>query len=603
MRRLLTICIAVLCSLNAWATCGSGYTFHMPLKLIKASGSDQTNYPVRVWFRDYRIATVANGGNVQNTVSNSLGRTIPADLQFCPDLTGTGTPLKFEGVYYNGSYGDIQAWVQQPTYHTASFDTIYLYTNNAAVVTSQEDLTMWADANYFLVFHFPDGTTLDRKNSVTGTATTKVGTVNAAAQPLNGSASTSGSSGNYQSVARTAALEPAATLTLEALTYTVGTGGDGNNTVISKPFRTSGWSSPFLSYRLIEEASGTQMSMNISTSGSIGGSTTAALLRFSNWHYVTGTYDSALGSANAKSFIDGTSQGTANKTGNIDYSGGTTNLDIGTDTEYTTIDFFNGRMAELRAASDAKTANWIATSNNHFSPYKSNFVIDETTYAKPQIRQFASCGAASATASCVFPFDLTAGGTIVVLTACLNGSCSNPCPSMSNDSAGLAYTVRASSSTTGTLQHYYACLYTAPIGATTGADTVTIPTGDQTSAVVFETKGTTTTSAVYVSAPAESNTPTLTGTSPANDSLLICGTDDGTNGGPGTTVTPTSLLAGNTPQVVVSAAHYSVVGYAWGLVASGSQSCQFGTGTAGVMAILPSAPVSSATVRHRSSMY
>jgi hypothetical protein len=479
------------------------------------------------------------------------------------------------------------AWVQQPTYHSGSFDTIYLYTNKSSVVTSQEDLTLWSDANYFLVLHYPDGTTLDRKNSVTGTATTKTGTVSATQGPFNGSASTSGSSGNYESITRTSALEPSTAITIESMTYTVGTGGDGNNTILSKPYRTSGWSSPFLSYRQIQGDSGTTSALNIVTGGTFAYAVTPAWVRSANWHYNAGTYDSTLGSANVKVYLDGSVGGTANKTGSIDYSGGTTNLDIGTDTEYTAIDFFNGRRAEQRASSDAKSANWIATSGNILTPYKSNLIIDESSYSKPQIRQFASCGADSGTATCTFPFDLTAGGTIVVLNSCFNGGCSNPCPSMSNDSAGLVYTVRGSSDTTGTLQHYYICMYTAPIGSTTGADTITIPTSDQSSVVVFETKGTTTSGAVYTSASANTNTPTLTATSPAADSLLICGTYDGTNAGPGTTVTPTSLRAGNTPQVTVSAAHYSVVGYAWGLVGSGSKSCQFGTGTAGVMTILP----------------
>jgi hypothetical protein len=590
--------LLLLSSISAWATCGSGYSFHMGLKLIKTTGSDLTNYPVKVNFRDYRIATVGNGGNVQNTVSNSLGRTIPADLQFCPDTTGSGTPLKFEGVLYNGTYGDLTAWVQQPTYHTASFDTIYLYTNNAAVVTSQEDLTMWSDASYFVVLHYPDGTTLDRKNSVTGTATNKTGTVNAAPQPFNGSASTSGSSGNYESVTRTSALEPSSAITIESMTFTLGTGGDGENAIMSKPYRTSGWTSPFMSYRQQHTASGTELVCDITTSGSRGFVISSAVIPFASWEYNACTYDGS----NIKGWINGSNNGTQAKSGSIDYSGGTTDLDIGVDTQYSTGDFFNGRRTEQRAASEAKSANWIATSGNVLTPYLSNFVIDETTYAKPQIRQFASCGKDSGTATCTFPFALTAGGTIVVINSCFNGGCSNPCPSMSNDSAGLSYTIQASGDKTGSLQHYYVCLYTAPIGATTGADTITIPTSDQSSAVVFETKATTLTGAVYTSSSG-SNTPTLTATSPSSDSLLICATYDGTNSGPGTTVTPTSLRTGNTPQVTVSASHYSVVGYAWGLVASGSQSCQFGTGTAGVMTILPFLPSASPSKRRMSQIY
>jgi hypothetical protein len=597
MRKLLAI-LALLIPSLAWAgTCGSGYLFNVKLKPIKASGSNQTNYPLRVWGRDYRLATVANGGQVQNTVSNSIGITVPADVQFCPDNTGTSTPLKYEAVNYNASYGDFEYWVQQPTYHFGSFDTVYLYANKSSVVTSQEDLTLWTDINAFAVFHFPDGGTLNVKNSVTGTALTKVGTINPAPQGMDGSADTAGSSADYMKFLRTAASEPSSAITMEGLWYITGTGGDGNDTFISKPYRTSGWSSPFASYRFGASSNATKIDTCITTSATFTCASSSAVIPFLNWEYFAGTYDGS----NIKTYINGAANGSQAKSGSIDYTGGTTDLDIGADTQYTNIDFDSSRKGEIRIYSEAKSADWIATTQLHLNQYQSSFVFDETTYAKPQIRQFASCGKDSGVATCTFPFDLTANGFIVVINSCFNTGCSNPCPSMSNDSAGLAYTLRASGDKTGTLQHYYSCLYTSPIGTTTGADTISIPTSDQSSAVVMEVKGITLSGAVYLGSSGV-DTPTLTLTSPGADSLLVCATYDGTNGATNsrlrTTVTPTSLRTGITPQVTVSAAHESIIGYAWGLVASGSQSCQFGTGTTGVMAIFGSFPSTSA-VRHR----
>jgi hypothetical protein len=581
------------------ANCGSGYAFNVKLKPVKASGSDQTNYPLRVWGRDYRLATVANGGQVQNTTTSiNTGVTIPADVQFCPDQTGTGTPLKYEAVDYVAATGDFEYWVQQPTYHSGSFDSVYLYANNSSVTTSQEDLSLWTDINAWAVYHFADGGTLNVKNSVTGTALTQVGTINPAPQGLDGSADTTGATTDYMKFPRTAATEPSSAITMEGLWYITGTGGDGNDTFISKPWRTSGWTSPFASYRLVAGNNGTQLFSCINTSATFTCAGSAAIIPFLNWEYFAGTYDGA----NVKSWVNGVNDGTQAKSGSIDYSGGTTDLDIGADTQYATVDYDSSRKGEIRIYSDAKSADWIATTALHLNQYQSSFVFDETSYAKPQIRQFASCGKGSGVATCTFPFDLTAGGFIVVINSCFNTGCSNPCPAMSNDSAGLAYTLRASGDKTGTLQHYYSCMYTSPIGATTGADTISIPTSDQSSAVVMEVKGITLSGAVYLGSSGV-DTPTLTLTSPGADSLLVCATYDGTNGATNsrlrTTVTPTSLRTGITPQVTVSASHQSIIGYAYGLVASGSQSCQFGTGTTGVMAIFGSSPVSGSTVRHR----
>jgi hypothetical protein len=137
MRKLLFVFALLLMSNIGWATCGSGYAHVLAIKLSKASGSDQTNYPIRLWGRDWRLATTANLGYLEHTATNSIGRTgLVADVQFCPDTTLTGIPLKYENVYYGATFGDFEFWVQQPTYHTATNDTIYLYIGNASVSTS-----------------------------------------------------------------------------------------------------------------------------------------------------------------------------------------------------------------------------------------------------------------------------------------------------------------------------------------------------------------------------------------------------------------------------------------------------------------------------------
>jgi hypothetical protein len=92
----------------------------------------------------------------------------------------------------------MEAWVQIPTLHSASTDSIYMYLNNSSQTTSQQDLTMWSDINCTAVWHFPDGSTLDAKdscptNSLNGTVN---GSTAASANVVNGSASFPGSTGS-----------------------------------------------------------------------------------------------------------------------------------------------------------------------------------------------------------------------------------------------------------------------------------------------------------------------------------------------------------------------------------------------------------------------
>jgi hypothetical protein len=170
MRKLLPV-LLVLCSALGWAgTCGSGYSFVREIQLLSAANSNQTNYPYPVNLLYLPLRTVGNSGQVQHTVSNALSVTVPADLVFCPDTSLTSTPLKYETAAYNATTGALQAWVQIPTLHTGSTDSIYLYTNNSGVSTDQEDLTMWTDVNCIFVYHM-EGTSKDSCNSHTGTDT------------------------------------------------------------------------------------------------------------------------------------------------------------------------------------------------------------------------------------------------------------------------------------------------------------------------------------------------------------------------------------------------------------------------------------------------
>jgi hypothetical protein len=200
MKKLILLAIITTSSMGWAGTCGNGYSFSRQIQLRRAYSSDQTSYPYVLNGTQASTAlqtamkVTGSGGSVQNTTTNSISRTIPADVVFC-DASNAGNALKYEIDGYDGTVaGKWTAYVQIPTLHTASTDSIWVFVGNASVSTSQEDLSMWSDISCAAVWHFPDGSTLDAKDSCPTNALngTINGTVTATTDAIAGSATFAG---------------------------------------------------------------------------------------------------------------------------------------------------------------------------------------------------------------------------------------------------------------------------------------------------------------------------------------------------------------------------------------------------------------------------
>lgn len=561
--------------------CGSGYSFGpITVTPVRASTSDQTNYPLKVTGRDPRLATSSNGGEIQNTAANSIGRTGPADLVFCTASSG-GTALKYEAVYYNGTNGDFEFWVQIPTLHSGSTDTFYLFANKSSVTTSQQDLSMWGDVNYAGVWHLPDGSTLDTINSVDGASAT-ISSVSPIFGMADGGAWFQGNAHKYLKITDKADFRPASNLTIEAWVNTTGYSSD--RPVFQKPYRnTASWSSPYDAYAMhIVDG---KVGMYATTSGSLAGALPSSPIVQSSWTPAMGTYDGS----NLKSYVSGALAATTSKTGNIDYTGGPSDVAVGVETTYLDIggEWYAGRMDELRIATDTKTADWAATTAVAATPYVSTFKFAETSFSVPTVLQYTSCQSVGV-ASCVLPFDVTATGVMVASVSSIDVDCTG---NSITDSLSLTYTLQVVSHYIGTLHNYYACIYTAPITAT-GPDTITTFSSDI-SVLVQEVKKVTVTSIATNSAGNHTQPLTMTATSPNSNSFMVCTTvGDLTNQTAGNGYTPSSakLFIGPTAP----SDHGAAVQVIYKNVGSGSQSCSFDTamsgystpGAAAVMAVL-----------------
>ena len=137
------------------------YSYYSSIDAQNAAiGANETDFPVALVITDSRFATVANGGHVQNTDANggaSGNLTVPADFVVSPNSDGS-SPYDFEIVDYDGATGYIELWVKIPSLSSSSDTTIYLVYGDAAVTTTQENVTgTWSD-DFHAVYHCTERT-------------------------------------------------------------------------------------------------------------------------------------------------------------------------------------------------------------------------------------------------------------------------------------------------------------------------------------------------------------------------------------------------------------------------------------------------------------
>lgn len=562
MRRFLTVLILLMPSLALAGTCGNGYGFSAQIKLQKASGSDLTNFPYPLVGTYSVLKTAANGGQVQNTANNSISVSGPADLVFCDAASG-GNALKYEVAQYSATAGTFEIWVQIPTLHTATNDFVYMFTNNSGVVTSQQDLSLWSDASYLSVYHVPDGSSLSWKDSAGGRNATNTGTT-ATTGKIDGGVALNGSSQRASSSLHTSATT---NVSLEAWAKWGGTNQIG---IIAYNGQSStGWG--------LWQSNGSCTSGNFANIildpgiCSAAGNATLSV----GWNFLVAT----RGATTWKMYGDGVVSPTTGTNSPVVPTG---SFNIGSTSTPNT--WWGGSLDEIRSASREETADWIATEYNT-EVYPAFQILGET-FATPTIVNISHCGSTSGAASCVMPFSVTSGGVMVLAMSTKNVICG-----AITDSLGLTYTLQASS-------HYVSvnfldtCIYTAPITAT-GADTITSfsPVADGAWMVAFEVKSVTL--AGVVSGGTNLAQPSsVTLTSPASNSFMLCGTS-----GVASTPTPSSFtLYKQLTPAATGVGQIGVLTTGTGLVASGSQSCSFDAGLGGTGIILGA---SAQTVKKR----
>ncbi len=110
-----------------------------------------TDYPLLISGIYPYLATVANGGSIENAIT-VVGRNTPADLIFTATATGV-VALKFEVEYYSSTTGQFVAWVKVPSVSSSVDTIIYMRYGDAAVNTWQGDIPGTWRSEYKGVWH------------------------------------------------------------------------------------------------------------------------------------------------------------------------------------------------------------------------------------------------------------------------------------------------------------------------------------------------------------------------------------------------------------------------------------------------------------------
>jgi hypothetical protein len=316
------------------------YKRSITINPTRVGATDQSNFPVEVSISDPTLATVANGGHVQN--ANGY------DIEVTSDSAGT-TKLAWEVEKYNNTTGTWIAHVRVPTVsHTVNTTFYVLYGNPSASTNQQNASAVW-DSNFTAVYHL--------------TSLTQDSTSNAANATNNGS--TANPSGQIAGAATFSSIVHDIATPASALPATRGT---ISMWIDSSQANSSGYmggreTDASGSFYFLNNVSGSvNFGWDLATDYRIVIPDAAFLLPANSWHHVVYSWDATAPAQ--KVFLDGVQAGATLSTPFSTYAASGPFL-IGGPNSYTLL----GSIDEARFSNIVRSPDWITTEyNNQFSP-------------------------------------------------------------------------------------------------------------------------------------------------------------------------------------------------------------------------------------------
>lgn len=342
---------------------GTSYTSSGTITLdhTQCGTADSTDFPVLVQFTNTKLKTVANGGQVQNASgfdivfsSTNLGSNMPGPL------------LSWQVESWNGTTGDLLAWVKSPVSHTVD-SVICIFVGNATISTFQGGATGAAWTNNFIgVWHFPDGVTLGLSDS----------TANGLTMTNFGATATSGIVDGAALIITTNHVQQNSTTALQFnwnspfsvsmwFTFTAGT----EQALISNLDTASG-------FKGWEVSHSNRLGIDSIELFLINSYPTAAIHIFAlsnlpaaSFNYITVTYDGSGAAAGVTLYQAGVPVTSSTLFDTLGTASTTNGLNTWVGLRRDGSDPMSGSMDELRVANGVRSASWILTEfNNQSNP-------------------------------------------------------------------------------------------------------------------------------------------------------------------------------------------------------------------------------------------
>jgi hypothetical protein len=307
------------------------------------------NQPIGDW------ATVANGGKVQNTCTQSgaVPMTIPADLIFTSDAAGATLLPGWEFESYAAASGSSIVWLNVPSMAVGT--VVYAWYGNSSVTACQATPSGTWNSNYLRVWHLANGSTLNVSDSTSNAGNATDDNATATTGQIDGAADFNGTNAYLQ-------------LANEGLGSLVGTGS----------FTLSFWaqaSDTFANTKMFQDgaangsnpsvradwANPTTVRATVYTSGITNN--LSATATGTNMNYFAVTYASATGAVDL--YVNAGTPATATNTGTMangaslvaGRAGGLSSA------------YFPGTIDEIRINKTALSAAWVtAEYNNQSAP-------------------------------------------------------------------------------------------------------------------------------------------------------------------------------------------------------------------------------------------
>lgn len=324
---------------------------------LVAGSADLSGFALLVSTTDPQLRTIAAGGLVAHPRGYDIGFT---------DADGV-TPVPHQVERYDGSTGQLVAWVRVPVLSPGGAPPLYLHFGDPAILTSQEEPSALWDPSYVSVWHMDEpawtGTTGEVRDATGRNSGTAVGGATTIAPGKIGGAGTFGPTDVNIDVGADASLQPASiTVSAWANPQTVGSAPDRHPYMV----RQDGWRADGLDprgyyleiYRTQTNPRPTFYTGNAAVSAHAFATTPVVN---GTWYHVVGTRDATTGETCI--YVNGIKEDTEVMTGGIAYLsspvliGGVSN------------ETWGGLLDEVRISNVARSAEWILTEyRNQASP-------------------------------------------------------------------------------------------------------------------------------------------------------------------------------------------------------------------------------------------